>query len=200
MKKIGFICLLLITIIFPINAFATNEVNIYFFNSNSCSICKQEEIYLQALKERYPNIRVYSYEISNSDNNDLMLEAKKMFNISKAGVPFTVIGDTAYLGFSQNQKAVFQKKVYEYSINKYKNELGIKLGISYRDDLTIKVKEYKDNDNYIIEETSGNNSTTSTSTSPKYDEDKICFYLILAGVILAFIAFIISRLEKRGRI
>lgn len=199
MKKISFVCLLLIMIVFPIKAFATNEVNIYFFNSDSCGICKQEETYLQALKERYPNIRVYSYEVSSNDNNNLMLEAKKIYNITKDGVPFTVIGDSAYLGFSQNQKAIFQKRVYEYSINKYKNELGTKLGISYRNDLDIKVEEYKDNSSYTIEETSGKTHTTTTSKS-KYDKYKVSFYLILVGTILALIAFILNHLEKRGRI
>lgn len=199
MKKIFFICLLLVIIMFPVSTFATNEVNIYFFNSDSCSICKQEETYLKALKERYPNIRIYSYEVSSDDNNNLMLEAKKMYNITKEGVPFTVIGDNAYLGFSQNQKAIFQKRVYQYSTTEYKNELGVKLGINYRKDLNIKVEEYKDNSSYTIEETSGNTHTT-TSTESKYDKYKVSFYLILVGVVLAFVAFVLSRLEKRGRI
>lgn len=201
MKKISFVCLLLIMIMFPISALATNEVNIYFFNSDNCDICQQEKIYLQALKERYPNIRIYSYEVSSNDNNNLMLEAKKMYNINKSGVPFTVIGDSAYLGFSQNQKAVFQKKVYQYSTTKYKNELGIKLGINYRTDLNIKVEEYKENNNYTIEESSGKtHTTTKTNNQTGYNKYKISFYLVLTGVILAFIAFIINRLEKRGRI
>lgn len=198
MKKSKFIFILLIMSIFPFNVFATNEVNIYFF-TDDCSLCKQEEIYLQALKQRYPNIRVYTYEISDDKNNSIMLEAKKIYNINNDDIPFTVIGDSAYLGFYQNQKAIFQKKIYEYSNNKYKNELGIKLGISYKTDLDYKVEEYKENDTYTIEETSGNTHTT-TSVNSEYNKSKISFYLISAGVVLAFIAFILNRLEKRGRI
>ena len=48
--------LLLAFLLIPMDCFATvNEVNIYFFHSATCDICKQEKTYLQALKDRYPN-------------------------------------------------------------------------------------------------------------------------------------------------
>lgn len=201
MKKIKIILLLLVLLIIPTNTFAINEVNIYFFHSDTCDICKQEKIYLEALKKRYPNMRVYSYEVSDSYNNNLMLKAKNLYNKTSSGVPFTVIGDSAYLGFNQSSKALFQKKVYEYSKNAYENKLGKELGINYRNDLEGEVEEYRNNDSYQIEESSGIiNTPTSNQNKTSYDKYKISMYLITAGVVLATIAYIIHILEKRGRI
>lgn len=200
MKKIGFICLLLLMILIPNNVLAINEVNVYFFHSNECDVCSQEKAYLDALKQRYPNMRIYSYEISDSNNNALMLKAKSMYNETKTGVPFTVIGDSAYLGFSQANKALFQKKVYEYSKKSYSNKLGKELGISYRNDLEGEVEEYKDNDQYQIEESSGNVRTPTKTKTSGYDKYKVTIILVGAGVILAIIACFIRILEKRGRI
>lgn len=197
MKKVVFGLLLVFTLLIPVNAFAINEVNIYLFYKESCDFCKQEKVYLEALKKRYPNIRIYSYEVNDSFNNKLMEEAKQMYGITKTGVPFTVIGDSAYMGFSQPKKAIFQKRVYEYSTTSYQNKLGKRLGISYRNDLEGKVEEYKDNDEYQIEESSGivREPTKSNFDSNKY---KASFYLIGAGLVLAVLYFIVRVLEKRG--
>jgi len=199
MKKIKLFLILFLMILIPTNVWAINEVNIYFFHSNSCDICKQEEVYLDALKERYPNIRIYQYEVSDSYNNELMKNAKNMYNQMGNGVPFTVIGDKAYLGFSQSKKALFQKTVYEYSKTTYKNELGKILGISYRTDLDGEVKEYKDNSEYQIEEKS-NKPKKVTKKEKNFDKYKISIYLVGVGFILAVLALIIHLFEKRGRI
>ena len=200
MKKIWLFCLLLFILIIPSNVFAINEVNVFFFHSDTCDVCSQEKAYLDALKQRYPNMRVYSYEISNPDNNNLMLRAKNMYNISKNGVPFTVIGDSAYLGFSQTNKALFQRKVYEYSKNSYQNKFGKELGINYRNDLEGEVEIYKNNDQYQIEESSGNVRTPAKPKTSGYDKYKVTIILVGVGIVLAIIAFIIRINEKRGRI
>lgn len=200
MKKMIVIIFMFILLLIPNSeVLAINEVNIYFFYDDGCSICEQEKIYLEALKKRYPNMRVYFYEVSDANNNNLMVKAKNMYNLSTSGVPFTVIGDKAYLGFSQTKKALFQKTVYEYSKTAYENKLGKELGISYRKDLEGEVEEYKDNADYIIEETSGKTHTTSQN-EPTFDKYKVSIYLIIAGIILAFIVCIIHLLEKRDRI
>lgn len=179
--------------------FAINEVNVYLFYSDSCDICAQEKVYLQALKQRYPNMKIYTYEVGDTTNNELMKKAKIMYNQNVDGVPFTVIGDKGYLGFSQGKKGLFQKTVYEYSKIAYKNELGKILGISYRNDLEGKVEEYKDNSDYTIEETSGKPHNTTKKTV-SYDKYKVTIYLVGAGLILALIAGIIHIYEKKSRI
>lgn len=197
MKKLKLCLLLLILFIVPTNAFAINEVNVYFFYSDSCNICEQEKAYLDALKLRYPNMRVYSYEIDNSTSNrELMARAKQLYNKTSNGVPFTVIGDKAFLGYSQNSKALFQKTVYDYSKTKYNNQLGKILGIGYRTDLDGKVEEYKNNDSYVIEESSGN-ILPPVKDENSYDKYQVTFYLVGTGIILALIAGIIYMVERK---
>ena len=193
-------CFLSLLLLIPNSVFAINEVNVYFFHSNDCDICVQEKVYLEALQKRYPNMRIYSYEISENNNNALMLQAKELYNVTRTGVPYTVIGDSAYSGFSQTSKALFQKKVYEYSKNSYQNKLGMQLGISYRNDLEGEVQEYKDNEQYQIEESSGVVREPSKIKENGYDKYKVSFYLVGAGLILSVIAFVIHTIEKRGRI
>ena len=57
-----------------------------------------------------------------------MEEVKSIFNETRTTyVPYTVIGDTPIVGFSQGQKGNFQKLVYEYSTKKYNNAIGTTL-------------------------------------------------------------------------
>ena len=199
MKKICVLCFLLLLLL-PNNVLAINEVNIYFFHSKSCDICNQERIYLEALKKRYPNMRVYSYEISDSTNQELMQKAKSLYQETRSGVPYTIIGDSSYLGFSQSNKALFQKKVYEYSKNAYANKLGQQLGIPYRNDLEGEVFEYKNNEDYQIEESSGNTHNKTPIKTQKDRLNKISIYLIGAGVVLGIVAVVIHIVEKRKRV
>lgn len=197
MKKVMFSFLFLFILLIPMGVFATNEVNIYLFHEEDCSICKQERVYLEALKKRYPNIRLYEYETGDIDSYELMLKAKKMYQtIENGSVPFTIVGDSNYTGFSQNTKALIQRKVYEYSKNSYENRLGKELGITYRSDLDLEVKEYKDNDSYTIEETSGISHTTP-KTDPNAKKYESSVYLISIGFLLGVMLFFISVLEKR---
>ena len=201
MKKI-LLLILLAFLLIPSNCFATvNEVNIYFFHSATCDICKQEKTYLQALKNRYPNIRVYEYETSdNEDNYKLMREIKNMYGESRTGVPFTVIADTAYLGFNEATKCKMQKVIYNASYNNYENKVGQRLGITYRTDLEGEVQEYKEQETYSVEEkgTEGKHPKAKVYDS-KYEKYKASIILIGIGLVLAIICLIIKIFERRDR-
>lgn len=199
MKKILLLVIGTFLLFIPKEVYALNEVNIYFFYSDTCNICEQEKVYLQALqKDRYPNIRIYSYEVTNdSVNYNLMQTAKELYNSKLGnGVPYTVIGDTAIAGFSQGVKGKFQNLVYQYSTKKYKNELGNKIGITYRTDLEGTVKEYKDKADYVVEESSGNQRTPSTNNNE--DRRKLpSIILVTSGVILLLIYIVLYIKENR---
>lgn len=201
MKKIKFLFIIMLMLLVPSNVFALNEVNVYFFydGTKQNSLCNQEKVYLEALKdERYPNMRIYFYEVNDEENEELMKKAKTMYNVKENTIPFTIVGDMSVVGFSQNQKALIQKTVYEYSTKTYGNKFGKSVGITYRNDLEGTVKEYKTNAEYVVEETSGKDRTVKTSSS--FDKYQVTFYLVVAGVVLAFIAYLIHLMEKKGRI
>lgn len=202
MKKIKFLLVVLLMVLVPSNVFALNEVNVYFFYDGNTqnSLCNQEKVYLQALKdERYPNMRIYFYEINTDENDQLMEKAKTMYNVKEKTIPFTIVGDMAIVGFSQNQKALIQKTVYEYSNKSYGNKFGKSVGIGYSTELEGTVKEYKTNADYVVEETSGK-ERTPMKTESTYDKYQVTFYLVVAGVVLGFVAYLLHLLEKKGRI
>lgn len=206
MKKKLFMLLVLVGfLILPSKVFALNEVNIYFFNSDSCDYCSQEKAYLEALKERYFNIRIYSYDISSDINLDLMKKAKELYGVSENGIPFTVIGDSTFIGFSQSKKCDMEKKIYDYSYNKYDNKVGTNLlNIGYKTDLEGDVKKSFDESNYTIEEDGKVTTTTKIVENKKslFSNKKYASSIILAGVglVLAIMVLFITIIERKRRI
>ena len=198
MKKVLCLILLCMVLVIPSEAFALNEVNVYFFHKSTCDICKQESIYLQALEKRYPNMHIYSYDISEEENYNLMKQARGIFEDGREGVPFTVIADTPFHGFSEGVKGKMQKAVYNSSINAYTDKLGKAFNITYRTDLDGTVTEYKENSSYTIEEEG------QEGVHPKYEETsttvkkyQASIILIGAGLVLLIIYLILKIRERR---
>lgn len=203
MKKIFILILLGLFLFIPSsNVSALNEVNIYFFYSDNCKYCSQEKAYLEALKERYFNIRVYSYNVNGDSGNDLMKQAKKLYNIDESGVPFTIIGDTAFIGFSQSKKCSFEKEIYNYSYNKYDNKFGTQiLTIGYSTELQGDVQKQYDESNYVVEEKGETTETTTVTTEKKSMSKKYSASIILAGigVVCLICVLFISFIERKRR-
>ena len=76
-----------------------NKVNIYFFHSDTCSHCKEEDKVLKQIEKKYDNVKVYRFEVHKDENKIILDEVKRVYNISTEGVPVTVIGDKLYLNF-----------------------------------------------------------------------------------------------------
>ena len=110
-----------------------NEVNIYLFYGETCPHCEKEQQYLETLKNEYTNIKIYKYEIwNNTANKNLMYTVKKeLGTIEDDRVPFTVIGDYGFIGYSESKNSIFDEKIDFYSRNAYTNKAGSILGITY---------------------------------------------------------------------
>lgn len=75
-------------------------VNIYFFWGDGCPHCAKEKPFLEKLKQRYPQVRVHSYEIwENAEYRNLMVAFARKLHATANGVPFTVIGETYVVGW-----------------------------------------------------------------------------------------------------
>ncbi len=93
--------------------FADNRVNIYFFWGNGCPHCAAEEPFLEKLQQKYPEVRVYSFEVwYNAKNRDLLMQAGKILNKQIGGVPFTVIGTNAVVGYLNDETTGTQIESY----------------------------------------------------------------------------------------
>ena len=117
MKKLKILLFALILLL-PISVKAKEKVNLYLFHSETCVHCQAEVKYLETLEKKYDNLKVHLYEVDrNKDNMKLMLNVKEKLGIESPNVPFTVIGNYYYIGFSDGIE-----KGIEELIEKYSNE------------------------------------------------------------------------------
>lgn len=104
-KKRG---LLLIAAIFalllnPMMIKAENAtITIDFFYGNTCPHCAVEEVFLEELKNDYANVTVNYYEVFDStENQGLMQQRADALGINVTGVPFTIINDQYFIGYTE---------------------------------------------------------------------------------------------------
>jgi len=93
------------------------KINIYLFYGNGCPHCAKEEEVLKNLEEKYKDkLNIYKYETwDNAENRKLMLEVKEMLGEEKReSVPFTIIGDETYLGYSGWVGVDIEKQIRNY--------------------------------------------------------------------------------------
>lgn len=105
-----------------VNMKESKKVTIYFFHSEVCHHCINENKYLDMLEKKYKNkINIVRIQVYNDEkNHDLMEKVKKRFDVGN-GVPFTVIGDKYFLGFSTTTEDQIKQTIDEY-INGYSSE------------------------------------------------------------------------------
>lgn len=108
----------------------SKEVNVYFFRGQGCSHCAEAEEWFKSIEEEYGSyFKVVDYETwYNEDNAKLMQEVADARGEKAEGVPYIIIGDQSWNGFSQsytedmiNQiKSVYAQDVSErYDIMTY---------------------------------------------------------------------------------
>ena len=106
-----------------------NLVNIYLFHSNTCPHCQEEIKTLEEFLKEYDNIKIYKYEISDDANLKLLDEVSKLYDTQVSGVPFTIIGDKYFKGFSyENYYARFRASIDYYSSHGYTDRVGEYIG------------------------------------------------------------------------
>ena len=126
-NKILFI--LIIGLLFIPRVFASidkNLVNIYLFYSDTCPHCAEEKKLLSELDDKYDNIEIYKYEISDKDNYNMLNDVAEILDTTVTGVPFTVIGEKVYKGFSYDTiKSVLNKLLNFFSFVTHPFQISI---------------------------------------------------------------------------
>lgn len=121
MKKLKFL-ILTILLLLPISVSAKEKVNLYLFHSETCGHCQAEIKYLKELEQEYDNLKVHLYEVdSHKDNAEKMIKVKEALKIDSPNVPFTVIGNYYYIGFSDGIADGIKELVDQYSEEKETN-------------------------------------------------------------------------------
>jgi cytochrome c biogenesis protein CcdA/thiol-disulfide isomerase/thioredoxin len=89
------------------------DAHIVLFYSETCPHCKKEMEYLQILEERNPQVIVKYYNIEESFEEWKYFDQK--LDLRTGSVPRTIIGDTSFIGFSEN----YGPRVYNKQHNAY---------------------------------------------------------------------------------
>ena len=107
-----------------------NKINLYLFHSRDCSHCAAERKWLKGIKKDYKDyLNVYEYEVTyDEDNAKLMEIVSDKLSTTSDSVPFTIIGDDYYTGFSETTASILENKIKEYSeLENNPNELKLPL-------------------------------------------------------------------------
>ena len=104
-----------------------DKVNLYLFYGRECPHCEEEREMLDVLREEAKEyLNIYEFEVwHDKENSNIMETIKAELEITKTGVPFTVIGDKGYVGYSSAMHDVFVNKINEYIDNDSENLVKI---------------------------------------------------------------------------
>lgn len=118
MKK--YLKLLLVILVsffaFNLNVQAKEDVIIYFFHGDGCPHCAEEEKFLDKMEDKYSNVEVKEYEVwYDFTNQRLMNQVADEFGTKTTGVPFTVIGEDYFKGFSSSTEVDIENSIKDNS-------------------------------------------------------------------------------------
>lgn len=124
MKKNKFLLLvasfLAVLFIAPTHANA-DTVNVYFFRSSTCPHCQAAQEFFSELQEdeEYKDLFVVKdFEVSSVKNSNLMTDAAEIMGDTASGVPYIVIGDQSFVGYSSSSDEEIKTAIKET----YENE------------------------------------------------------------------------------
>lgn len=77
---------------------ATKAVDLYFFYDETCPICTQTAVFLGQLAQKYPGLKIKSFEISKGTHLKIYLALGKIYHLdlSSTPVPGVFIGEKAF--------------------------------------------------------------------------------------------------------
>jgi len=110
----------LLALLFPKNTFAENTIKIYFFHGDGCPHCAEESKFLEELVSENKEVELIKYEVwYHPDNAKFLERVKKEMNINRSGVPVTIIGKTAIVGYSDSVGYQIKRAITYYSEQDY---------------------------------------------------------------------------------
>lgn len=104
-------------VVYDITGYEKSEdkVVLYLFHGEECPHCNSERKWLKTIENKYDNLEIVYYEVWHSDENSLYLQ--EVFNkleVTKNSIPFTVIGEKYFIGFSDSVKIKIEDTIKYY--------------------------------------------------------------------------------------
>lgn len=85
------------------SSFAADTLPILFFYSKTCPHCAKEELFLEKLSRKYPQIELISYEVSEPKSIEALRDLEGRGIEYQGYVPFTVIENDVVQGYGDDQ-------------------------------------------------------------------------------------------------
>ena len=116
-----------------------DKITIYFFRGKGCKFCRAFLSYLNDIVPEYGKyFNVVAYDVWNDRNSDKLLdEVSEFLNQPSEGIPYAIIGDTVFNGYSTDYDEAI-KETIKKEYNKKK-----------RYDVLFEMKESKENENKV---------------------------------------------------
>ncbi len=130
MKKIIYIILFLFLLFnaFDFTLAQENQVEIDFFYSSICPHCAKEEKFLDELQDKYPEVKINRYIVSNRDNVGLLKEFYKEYDVPVeyyGMVPATFTDDKYFIGFNEEIGKGIEDCILECKAGKTSEDVSI---------------------------------------------------------------------------
>ena len=180
MKKIiRLLLVFIITLLFPLFVNAKEKVTLYLFHGDGCPHCAAEIEYLDSISSKYKNLEIIKYEVwYNEENANLLKDVESSFELTRSGVPTTVIGDILIQGFGSGTGEKIERAINFYENNSYTDQIQkIKEGTFNKEDLN------KDFDE--LEEKTDNSMTIKVPLLGKTNLKKIS--LVSSAIVIGLI-------------
>lgn len=106
MKKLTAIFLILTTLFAGFSfAQAQEKIEVQFFYSPACSVCDREKPFLNDLVEKYPQIKLNSFSITEKENAEKLRVFYEEYKVPEEEwglVPATFVNNEFFIGFNSN--------------------------------------------------------------------------------------------------
>lgn len=92
---------------------APSKVNVYFFRGEGCPHCQELEEFFDSIEAEFGQYyNMNTYEVwYDQDNANLMQEVADKLGVTATGVPFLVIGDQSWNGYTSSYDAEIKAKI-----------------------------------------------------------------------------------------
>ena len=114
MKNLKYIIFTVLALFLCNSISAKESVKLYLFYGDGCPHCAAEKEYLKELQSKHKNLEIITYEVwYNEENADLMQSVKAKLGKNNSYIPFTVIGETSFVGFNSSFENAIENAVKE---------------------------------------------------------------------------------------
>ena len=91
------------------------KVNIYFFWGDGCPHCESEFAFFDSIESEHGDLyNLYTFETwQNEENAELLKTFSDAMEVESRGVPYTIIGEEVFTGFSESMESDFINAIVE---------------------------------------------------------------------------------------